>query len=253
MNEITGTALSVINSVEIAEVQRTMKKIRDFQEVVNKQLTQNTDYGIIPGTGSKPTLLKPGAEKIIMLMGLTSSFDIMDSTRDFEVGFFQYQVRCRLYHCGVIITEGFGSANTREGKYRTQDGFSIDNTVLKMAKKRSLIDATLLVASLSQMFTQDLDDTTDIVGNAPTRGGVAHDSEAIITTAQGKRIYAISGGNADLCTKVLKAFGYNKSHEVRKRDYDAICKEIEAALLESQASEDPLPWDENKLLDEVGS
>ena len=103
-------------------------------------------------------LLKPGAEKILMMMGLRSEFEIVDSTRDFENGFFQYQVRCKLYKSDLIITEGLGSCNTKERKYLRQDPFSIDNTVLKMAKKRALVDAALLVASLSDVFTQDLED-----------------------------------------------------------------------------------------------
>ena len=43
-------------------------------------------------------------------------------------------------------------------KYMKMDPYTMDNTVLKMAKKRALIDATLLVASLSDIFTQDLED-----------------------------------------------------------------------------------------------
>jgi len=39
--------------------------------------------GVVPGT-NKPTLLKPGAEKLLMMMGLRSEFEIVDSTRDFE-------------------------------------------------------------------------------------------------------------------------------------------------------------------------
>ena len=92
-----------------------------------------------------------------MMMGLQSEFEIVDSTRDFENGFFQYQVRCKLYKGDMLITEGLGSCNTKERKYAKQDPFSIDNTVLKMAKKRALVDAALLVASLSDVFTQDLE------------------------------------------------------------------------------------------------
>ena len=32
----------------------------------------------------------------MMLMGLCTEFDIIDSKRDFEKGFFQYQVKCRV-------------------------------------------------------------------------------------------------------------------------------------------------------------
>lgn len=87
--------LAIIDTVEIQQVQATMNKITQFQQVIQKTLHQGHDFGIIPGT-DKPTLLKPGAEKILMMMGLRSEFEIVDSTRDFEKGFFQYQVRCKL-------------------------------------------------------------------------------------------------------------------------------------------------------------
>jgi hypothetical protein len=222
------TSLSVIDGVEITQVTQTLSKITQFQKLVQSQLSQNIDYGIIPGTGDKPTLLKPGAEKILMLMGLTTEFEMLDCTRDFQGGFFQYQVKARLYKNGVLITEGIGSCNTKEKKYVKQDPYSVDNTVLKMAKKRALIDATLLVASLSQIFTQDIEDM-DLKGDKPASGQMAHDSTDVISSAQAKRIYAISGANASICTEVLKKFGYSKSDQVKKIDYDAICAEVEAA------------------------
>ncbi|HQD77173.1 MAG TPA: hypothetical protein PKV26_10975, partial [Bacillota bacterium] len=150
-------AVSLIDGIEIQAVTGTMAKIAQFQKVVQGQLKQNHDFGVIPGT-PKPTLLKPGAEKILMLLGLRSEFDVVDSTRDFNKGFFQYQVKAKLYRGNMLITEGLGAANNRERRYLKQDPFTVDNTVLKMAKKRALVDAALLVGSLSDIFTQDLED-----------------------------------------------------------------------------------------------
>lgn len=48
----------------------------------------------------------------------------------------------------------------------------------------------------------------------------------VISAAQVKRIYALSGGDADLCRKVIAKFGYTNSKEVEKKDYNAICEEI---------------------------
>src|SRR5690606_31915656 len=124
-------SLSIIENTNLQQIQGTLTKITQFQQLVQSQLKQNHDYGIIPGT-PKPTLLKPGAEKILMLMGLRSEFEIVDSTRDFEKGFFQYQVRCKLYKGDMLITEGLGACNTKERKYIKQDPYTLDNTVLKM-------------------------------------------------------------------------------------------------------------------------
>lgn len=57
----------------------------------------------------------------------------------------------------------------------------------------------------------------------------------LISTAQAKRMYALSGGNADLCSKVIAKFGYTSGKEVEKKDYEAICDEIvEARGLEEK-------------------
>lgn len=48
----------------------------------------------------------------------------------------------------------------------------------------------------------------------------------IISEAQAKRMYAISGGDADLCKKIIAKYGYKSSKEVKYSDYEAICDEI---------------------------
>ena len=78
MNELAVTGgLNIINDVDLGQIQASMTKIAQFQAVVQKALKQDHDYGVIPGT-NKPTLLKPGAEKILMLMGLTSEYEITE-------------------------------------------------------------------------------------------------------------------------------------------------------------------------------
>ena len=223
--------ISVIDSVEIADVERTMQKISSFQKVVQGQLKQNHDFGVIPGT-PKPTLLKPGAEKILMLLGLRSTFDVVDSTRDFDKGFFQYAVKCKLYKGDTLITEGLGAANNRERKWIKQDPYSIDNTVLKMARKRSMTDAALTVGSLSDIFTQDLEDM-DLSGQrVSTAPAVATDQDGGISKAQAKRMFALAGGEPGIVKSVLAAHKYERSEQVQKTEYDVVCKEIEAARKE---------------------
>ena len=220
-------SLAIIDTVEIQQVQATMNKITQFQQVIQKTLHQGHDFGIIPGT-DKPTLLKPGAEKILMMMGLRSEFEIVDSTRDFEKGFFQYQVRCRLLKGDMVITEGLGACNTRERKYLKMDPYTMDNTVLKMAKKRALVDAALLVASLSDVFTQDLEDM-DLAGEKVTeQKKYATDQDGTISKAQAKRMFALAKGDADIVRKVLDKYGYERSDQVKKIKYDEICTKIEA-------------------------
>lgn len=221
-------SLSLIENLNSGAIAGTLGKINQFQQVVQAQFIQGHDFGIIPGTGSKPTMLKPGAEKIVMLLGLTSEFQILESTRDFDQGFFQYQIKCQLKKNGFVVTEGIGSANTRERKYIKGDPYTLDNTVLKMAKKRALVDAALLVGSLSSIFTQDIEDM-DLAGNqASTYQRTYTDQDGTISKAQARRMYAMSGGSEEICKEVLAKYGYTSSTEVKKTDYEKICQEVEA-------------------------
>lgn len=160
MNEVVqanNNAISIIDSVNLDHIQTTMNKIAQLQAVVQGTLKENHDYGTIPGT-NKPTLLKPGAEKILMLFGLASEYELIEKIQDYDKGFFAYTVKCTLLKNGEKITEGVGSCNTKEKKYVNQDAYTLANTCLKMAKKRAQIDASLTVGSLSEIFTQDIED-----------------------------------------------------------------------------------------------
>lgn len=190
---MADTALTVIDSVEVNTVSSTMQKITTFQKTVQKTLKERHDYGVIPGV-SKPTLFKPGGEKICMMMGLTPEYETMSRTVDFEKGFFNYEIKCRILKGQTKVSEGLGSCNSKEVKYRyiwakeneippgtdkdslitktssygktlykveNKEIFSLANTILKMAKKRAFIDAVLQVASMSEIFTQDMEDLQD--------------------------------------------------------------------------------------------
>lgn len=179
-NEIATntTTLDLVMSADVEQVSQQLQAIDNFQIVVQKTLRPEQDFGTIPGT-NKPTLLKPGAEKILMLMGLTSEYEIIDKVEDYTGGFFAYTVKSSLLKNGQLITEGFGSANTKENRYRLnewseeehkkvwtggyQDPYTLVNTVLKMAKKRAQVDAALTVGSLSNVFTQDIEDMKDLM------------------------------------------------------------------------------------------
>ncbi len=87
---------------------------------------------------------------------------------------------------------------------------------------------------------EDTDNThsDDIGGYAPPKAPPKQENSELISKPQANRIYALSGGNAEICKEVLKTFGYNKSDEVQKKHYDAICR----AVQEVAASKDELPW-----------
>lgn len=152
--------MMIIDGLKLDRVTDSMNKISQFQKIVQGTLAEGHDYGAsFPGS-SKPSLLKPGAEKILMLLGLASEYEIIEKIQNYEDGFFAYTVKCLLTKGGQVITEGLGHCNSKEKKYESekQDKFMLGNTCLKMAKKRAQVDAALTVGSLSNIFTQDLED-----------------------------------------------------------------------------------------------
>ena len=138
------------------EVTRRTEMLRDY---VKNHMTVGEDYGVIPG-GNKPTLFKPGAEKLNAVFGLSPMVEVSNRVEDWDNGFVAYEMKVTLLNkrTGGVEAEGIGSCNSRERRYKNQDAAGIANTVLKMAKKRALVDATLSATRASGMFTQDLED-----------------------------------------------------------------------------------------------
>lgn len=212
-NEVN--ALSIIETVDIDNISTTMNKIAQMQLVVQKTLKEGHDFGEVPGT-NKPTLLKPGGEKICMLFGLNPEYDFLQIVEDYDKEFFSYNIRCTLYRNGQPVAQGVGSCNSKEKKYRfinvdaipstyvgpseeitdkygrtkykinNPDICSLVNTILKMAKKRAFIDAVLQVASLSEVFTQDLEDMGDLLQQENENSTMTIEQAAAIKLSFGK-------------------------------------------------------------------
>lgn len=199
---------------EESQFRAEIQAINKFQQIVHANMIAGMDYGIIPGT-TKPTLLKPGAEKIAKLLGLADQYQVVDKIEDWGKPMFHYQIKCQLVHIetGVVISEGLGECNSMESKYRwrwvnerdlptgtdkttlvsqrreaktgghwlvyrleNDDIYSQVNTILKMAKKRALVDASLSAGRLSDVFTQDMEDIGII------------ESDAVVVEAQAETV-----------------------------------------------------------------
>jgi hypothetical protein len=238
-------SMSIIDNVNLQQVSATMQKIAQFQAVVQKTLKKDHDYGVIPGTGSKPTLLKPGAEKILMLMGLTSEYEVIEKVQDYDRGFFAFTVKCTLSKGDVKVTEGVGHANTREKRYvsgRQQDAYTLANTVLKMAKKRAQVDAVLTVASLSEIFTQDLEDyAEDMLPQSKPQSQPKNQQKTkttnntVATEAQLKKLYTMAkelGLERETMTAIMQErYSKASSKELTKAEASDLIKYL--AKLES--------------------
>jgi hypothetical protein len=213
-----NTNMSLIDGLDSDLIEATIRKINAFQGVIRTALIDGHDFGTVPGI-KKPSLFKPGGEKICMLFGLNPEYEFLEKTNDYNKGFFSYDVRCTLYKNGNPVAQGLGNCNSKEKKYRwnnvktvpddykgpvveetnrwgqtnykieNPDIYSQVNTILKMAKKRAFIDAVLQVASLSDLFTQDVEDMAKMVAEeeqAATASMTVKEASAVINRMTGK-------------------------------------------------------------------
>lgn len=202
--------LQVMN--EERSVQDVTEQVSKIQDLMRKVMRDGEHFGVIPGTGKKPSLLKPGAEKLCFVFRLVPEFDI--TMEGLDNGHREYRIKCTLKSMasGAVVGEGLGSCSTMESKYRYRNagdfeitdqpipkdakekkaeyrkqGFGMKqvdgawcwvryksegkvenpdiadtyNTVLKMAKKRAIVDATITACAASDIFTQDVEDFRD--------------------------------------------------------------------------------------------
>lgn len=182
----------------IAEIIEQQNALRAF---IKQALVEDRDYGSIPGI-EKPSLLKPGAERINAAYGVIARFSIVEQEIDHDrenkwrkdrriyergtwtgktetlegvsYGLYRFVLLCELVHreTGIVVGSCIGSCSTLESKYidRPRD---TENTINKMAQKRAYVGATLLAYGLSDEFTQDVEDT-----GATAENGDAKDPNA---------------------------------------------------------------------------
>jgi len=199
----------------VMDLAAAKQRLLEFQSFVKDYLVEGEDFGAIPGT-PKPTLLKPGADKLCELYGLSDDYEFIERVEDYDRSIFDYTIKCILTsrRHGLMVSSGLGSCSSLESKYRWRDakrvcpqcgkdtiikgkaeyggGFlcfakkggcgakfgendpaiveqaigrtlnediaDLKNTILKMAKKRAKIDATLSATRSSGVFTQDIED-----------------------------------------------------------------------------------------------
>src|SRR3990167_5840924 len=180
---------------KILSVKEVKAQIQVIQEIMSGVKQNGQHYGVIPGCGSKPTLLKAGAEKLAFTFRLKIKPEV--EITEIEGGHRNYRITTEISdRHGAFIGSGIGEASTTEEKYMWRGAVcdeeyeatletekrikfkrsygkiekikqvktnpaDIYNTVLKPAKKRSMVDGILTVLAASDIFTQDIEDLTD--------------------------------------------------------------------------------------------
>jgi hypothetical protein len=175
--------VSIVPSLAIS-INEAKERIEELKHFVNELMCEGIDYGRMEGF-DKPTLLKSGAEKLCNVFGFSKYVSIINRIEDWEKGLFAYEVKVTLLNkqTGLIEAEGIGLCNSKEKSFIGHDPFSLVNTLLKIAKKRALIDAVLSATRVSGIFTQDIE-------NFPTQSKNKGGDEPA-TKRQLQRIYRI--------------------------------------------------------------
>lgn len=106
------------HELSVSDVVAQAAKIQDLMQ---KALKDGQHYGVIPGT-KKPTLLKPGAEKINLLFRIgTGELEVVRN--DMAGGHREITIKTPMVHLptGRVIAYGVGSCSTMETKYRYRE------------------------------------------------------------------------------------------------------------------------------------
>jgi hypothetical protein len=128
--EVTTKELAVIEG-EYKEIQpfdiRAMKDMRKMMVAyVRQAMKEGLDYGTISGTG-KPTLYKPGAEKLHTFFGFSvetkheyarEDWDVSITPTSFPVFHYRYTTKIWSHDGTRLVATCDGEANSYESKYR---------------------------------------------------------------------------------------------------------------------------------------
>ena len=110
--------IAAYDAFGIVPVQQIRMQVNAIQELMQAVMQENTHYGTIPGCGDKPTLLQPGAQKIMLMFQLADDYEIVE--RNLGNGHREYRVKCTLCNrnTGLVQGSGNGLCSTMESKYR---------------------------------------------------------------------------------------------------------------------------------------
>lgn len=133
--------------------------VRQVREVIDGVLQSGRDYMVIPGTGSKPSMLLPGAQRLQAFFGLGSRYAGEEMGWD-PSGAFYCRVKCQVTNRdGDVIAESWGWCDDSEkGKGDKPKWRGNRNTIVKMAQKRAFVGAVLTATATADHFTQDVED-----------------------------------------------------------------------------------------------
>jgi hypothetical protein len=95
--------------------------LRFVHQVMKDVMTEDVDYGKVPGCGDKPGLFQPGAQKLLMTFQLTDHV-LEERVTDFPGYHREYSFRIGVKATNGKMWEGVGTCSTLESKHRYRGG-----------------------------------------------------------------------------------------------------------------------------------
>ena len=108
--------VATLDEMTVDDLVAQVEKIRAAVKAV---MQDGVHYGVIPGT-KKPTLYKPGAQKLLLLFRFDPEYRVVERWHD--DGHYTARSTCTLFHIptGLRIGSGEGLCTTRESGYATR-------------------------------------------------------------------------------------------------------------------------------------
>lgn len=178
MSEQEVNQLTVVNQAMTPEdFGRNRKELLKFvaSQLKETKTGTNGDYGVIPYVGKgKKSLLKPGAEKLAKLFGLSIAYEKIKEIEDFEKGFIFYKYKCTLTHfvTGKFVGDAIRQSNSKEKSFGGESVYECANKVEAKAQKRALVAAIVQATNASDIFDAD---TSDFEEEAPNKSTTAEE------------------------------------------------------------------------------
>ena len=198
--------------LENTEIEKRDAILKVFRE----QMRQGSDY--IRG-GEKMTLLKGGAELLLQEFSFTSqSFIVEERKGKNEMFVFE----TKIFQDGKIVGNGFGSCSTSEIDPERKDARAT-NSAIKIAKKRSFVDAVLTATGASFLFTRDFGEDTSTGSPKITQNQINYI----------KRLIESGNIGSDIIGGFLSNFDAESMEELNRSDASSVIEMILRQLRES--------------------
>lgn len=258
-------------------------RVNLIQDVMKSVMKEGTHYDTIKGCGNKKILLKPGAEVLLCTFNVSGE-PIIEDLNTLDEVHYRVKMILRNVNTGAIVGYGVGEGSSNEEKYKWRRSVckeefdatpedrrrikwsmynknitktqqvrtnpaDVANTVLKMTKKRGLVDATLTTFAASDIFTQDGDptstDNTPPPNKASKSASVTRTDapkkdrpEGAISEGQENMIYAKAAAVGDkkaIVAEIKEAFQVKDLCELGKENINDILKYLDSKMKEKEA------------------